>query len=139
MFKRLLVAIAILFVSAPAFAQSNIIGSITAIYFVQPAASDNHANIKNGAGQVFKISVTNNSATINYLRLYNAGTGFNGCNSATNLVYQMAIPAQSGLIDTWLAGMPFASGISICVTSGYATNDTTAATASALSVNVGYK
>lgn len=112
------------------------------VYFVQPAASDNHVVIKAGAGQVYKISVTNNSATINYLRLYNATTGFNGCNSATNIVYQMAIPASTsgtGYADSWDLGMAFATGISICVTSGYATTDTTNATASALSVNVGYK
>lgn len=112
------------------------------VYFVQPGGSDNHANIKNGAGQVYKISVTNNSATINYLRLYNAASGFNGCNSATNLVYQMAVPASTsgaGYSDSWEQGIAFATGISICVTSGYATNDTTAATASAMSVNIGYK
>jgi hypothetical protein len=112
------------------------------VYFVQPAASDNHVVIKAGAGQVYKVSVTNNSATINYLRLYNATTGFNGCNSATNIVYQMAIPASTsgaGYSDSWETGIAFATGISICVTSGYATNDTTNATASAMSVNVGYK
>lgn len=111
-------------------------------YFVQPAASDNHVVIKAGAGQVYKVSVTNNSATINYLRLYNATTGFNGCNSATNIVYQMAIPASTsgaGYSDSWDLGLAFATGISICVTSGYATTDTTNATASAMSVNVGYK
>ena len=112
------------------------------VYFVQPVASDNHVVIKAGAGQVYKISVTNNSATVNYLRLYNATTGFNGCNSATNLVYQALIPASTsgaGLLDSWTEGMAFATGISICVTSGYATTDTTNATASAMSVNVGYK
>lgn len=112
------------------------------VYFVQPAASDNHVVIKAGAGQVYKVTATNNSATVNYLRLYNATTGFNGCNSATNLVYQVAIPASTsvgGISDSWDLGMAFATGISICVTSGYATTDTTNATASAMSVNVGYK
>lgn len=113
------------------------------VYFVQPTASDNHANIKNGSGQVYKIAATNNSATINYLRLYNAASGFNGCNSATNLVYQVLIPGNStnggGIVDTWVEGIAFSTGISICVTSGYATNDTTNATASAMSVNIGYK
>lgn len=112
------------------------------LYFVQPTASDNHAVIKAGAGQVYHISVTNNSATVNYLRLYNATTGFNGCNSATNLVGQWAIPASTsvgGLSMNVGMGIAFATGISICVTSGYATTDTTNATASAMSVNVGYK
>lgn len=112
------------------------------VYFVQPAASTNAATIKAGAGQVYKIDVTNNSATVNYIRLYDATTGFNGCNSATGLKWQMAIPASTtgaGFSSSWDVGMAFATGISICVTSGYATNDTTNATASALSVNVGYK
>lgn len=112
------------------------------VYFVQPTAGDNHANIKNGAGQVYKISVTNNSATPNYLRLYDAASGFNGCNSATNLKYQIAIPASTvigGISDSWDMGMAFTSGISICVTSGYSTIDTMNATASAMSVNIGYK
>lgn len=117
-------------------------GGLT-VYFVQPTASDNHVNIKNGAGQVYKITITNNSATINYVRLYNAASGFNGCNSATNLVYKALIQGNStnggGLADYWGEGIAFSTGISICVTSGYATNDTTNATASAMDVNIGYK
>lgn len=111
-------------------------------YFVQPAASDNHVVIKAGAGQVYNVHATNNSATVNYLRLYNATTGFNGCNSATNIVGQWAIPASTsvgGIALSMPTGIAFATGISICVTSGYATTDTTNATASAMSVNVGYK
>ncbi len=111
------------------------------VFFVQPTASDNHANIKNGAGQVYKISVTGNATLTapNYIRLYNAGSGFNGCNSATNLVYAATVTAP-GIIDTWNEGMSgFSSGISICVTGDYATNDTTNATASAMNVNIGYK
>ncbi len=111
-------------------------------YAVQPTASDNHVVIKAGSGQVYKISITNNSATVNYIRLYNATTGFNGCNSATNLVYANLIPAStsgSGLIDLWPSGIVFSTGISICITSGYAWTDTTNATASAMNVNIGYK
>lgn len=111
-------------------------------YNVQPGASDNHVVIKAGAGQVYKIEAFNNSATVNYVRLYNATTGFNGCNSATNLVWQGIIPASTsgaGLSSSWDLGIAFATGISICVTSGYAQTDTTNATASALIVNVGYK
>lgn len=111
-------------------------------YFVQPAASDNHVVIKAGAGMVFNIHATNISATVNYIRLYNATTGFNGCNSATNIVGQWAIPASTSVGGIALSipqGIAFSTGISICVTSGYATTDTTNATASSMSVNVGYK
>jgi len=114
------------------------------VFFLQPTASDNHANIKNGAGQVYKISVTGNATqtTVQYIRLYNAGTGFNGCNSATNLVYENSIPFSAngaGLLDFWPTGIAFATGISICVTGGYSQTDTTNATASAMNVNIGYK
>ncbi len=114
------------------------------VYTVQPAASDNHVVIKAGAGQVYKISVTGNATqtTVQYVRLYNATTGFNGCNSATNLVYANAIPFSTngaGLLDFWPTGMAFSTGISICITGGYGNTDTTNATASALNVNVGYK
>lgn len=107
----------------------------------EPGASDNHAVIKNGAGQVYGIHVWNNSATINYGRLYNAGTGFNGCNSATNLVYEFHIPASTsdaGFVVPIPQGIAFATGISLCVTSSYGQTSTANATASAISLNVQY-
>lgn len=110
-------------------------------FFLQPAASDNHTVVKNGAGQVYFVLAENNSATVNYLRFYNAGTGFNGCNAATNLVSQIQIPASTsvgGISIPLPFGISFATGISICVTSGYATNDTTNATATAISLTIGY-
>ena len=110
-------------------------------YFLQPTAADNHTNVKNGAGQVYWVLVENNSATVNYLRFYNAATGFNGCNSATNLVSQIQIPASTAVGGVNISvplGIPFSTGISICVTSGYATTDTTNATASAMSLTIGY-
>ncbi len=116
-------------------------GGLTS-FFLQPTAGDNHTNIKNGAGTVYHVAVTNNSATINYLRFYNAASGFNGCASATGLVYQLAIPgtgSSGGFVQDIGMGISFSTGISICVTSGYATTDATAATASAISLLVGYK
>lgn len=110
-------------------------------FFLQPTASDNHTNVKNGAGQVYWVLAENNSATVNYLRLYNAATGFNGCASATNLVTQIQIPANTAVGGVNIAlpfGIPFSTGISICVTSGYATTDATNATATAMSLTIGY-
>ncbi len=111
-------------------------------FFVQPTASDNHTVVKAGAGQVYYVLAMNNSATVNYLRFYDATTGFNGCNSASNLITQIQIPASTsvgGISIPLPFGLPFATGISICVTSAYATNDTTNATASAMSLTIGYK
>ena len=107
--------------------------------FLQPAASDNHANIKNGAGTLYGAVGFNNSVTTNYLRYYDAGSGFNGCNSATNLIAQFQIPASGGFSIQVPVGATFSTGLSVCVTSGYATNDTTNATASAMSITRLYK
>lgn len=118
----------------------NTAGGLTTSFF-QPAASDNHTNLKNGAGQVYWVLAENNSATVNYLRFYNAATGFNGCNSATNLITQIQIPASTsvgGVNISLPLGIAFSTGISYCVTSGYATTDTTNATASAMSITIGY-
>lgn len=111
-------------------------------YTLEPAASDNHANIKNGAGVVYHINSFNNSATVNYYRLYNAASGFNGCNSATNLIWEGHIPANTsdaGFIEDIAQGITFGTGISICVTGAYGQTNTTNATASAISLNIGYK
>jgi hypothetical protein len=112
-------------------------GGATA-YFLQPAASDNHATIKAGTGTAYGIVATNNGVATNYLRLYNATTGFNGCNSATGLLTQVAILPSGGISVSFPVGLAFSTGLSICVTSGYATTDTTNATASAMSVTVMY-
>jgi hypothetical protein len=111
-------------------------------YVLEPAASDNHANIKNGAGQVYGIHVFNNQATINYGRLYNAATGFNGCASATNLIYEFQIPGNTtgaGFVVAVPEGLAFGTGISICVTSTFGQTSVASATASAISLNVLYK
>lgn len=107
--------------------------------FLQPLASDNHATIKAGAGTLYGVIATNNSVTINYLRFYNATTAFNGCNSATNIITQVAILPSGGVSVFIPVGIAFATGLSICVTSGYATTDTTAATAAAMSITTVYQ
>ncbi len=111
-------------------------------YHVLPVASDNHAVPKNGAGTAYGIFVTNNSATKNYFRLYDAGTGFNGCNSATGIILGGEIPpTDSGVAISFAGavGVAFSTGLSVCITSGYGDTDTTNATASAMSFNLFYK
>ena len=109
------------------------------VYFLQPTASTNANNIKASAGQVYKIDIFNNSATVHYLRLYNTATT-GTCNSATGLVGQWIIPGSTtgaGVSSSWDLGIAFSAGIALCVTSGY--DGTGNATASALMVNIGYK
>lgn len=143
LFDNILQGNAVLSTSNPIFNQ-GVPGTSGGLsnYVVEPTASDNHVVIKAGAGQVYAIQAYNNSATINYIRLYNATTGFNGCNSATNIAWEGNIPASTsgaGFVASMPNGLAFATGISICVTSGYGQTDTTNATASAMSVNIQYK
>lgn len=107
-----------------------------------PTASDNHQTVKNGAGTVYSFSISNNSATKNYARLYDAGTGFNGCNSATGVIFAFEIPPTDGgfsIQPGGANGLAFSTGLSLCITSGFGLTDTTNATATAMYVNVAYK
>lgn len=112
-------------------------------YVVEPGASDNHVVIKAGAGTVYGIIATTKHTAAQYLRLYNATTGFNGCNSATNIQFEAIVPAASTgagfVIPLPAGGIAFATGISICFTGAYGNTDTTSATASVSTVNVVYK
>jgi len=112
------------------------------IFFLQPTASTNATNIKNAAGNIYSVVATNNSATINYLRFYNLSSAPT-CSSATGFINQIAIPASTSgagfVIPIPEGGWSYGTGIGICVTSGYSTTDTTNATASAISITVGYK
>lgn len=110
-------------------------------FFLQPAATTNSTSVKASAGQVYWILAENNSATVNYLRLYNSA-GAPTCSSATGLITQVQIPASTAVGGVTVAlpyGIPFSSGIGICVTSGYATTDTNNATATAISLTIGYQ
>jgi hypothetical protein len=107
-------------------------------YHVIATAGDNHANIKNGAGTVFGIDGTALAAA-QYIRLYNAASGFNSCNSSSNLIWGQQVPnTNSGFVIPLPTGIAFSTGISICITGGGAVdNDTTAATTTTV-VNVRY-
>ena len=109
---------------------------------VVPTASDNHAVLKNGAGTACSVHFSNNSATKNYARLYDAGTGFNGCNSATGVLFAFEIPPSDSGFSISLGGgngIAFSTGLSWCITSGFGLTDTTNATATAIYANASYK
>jgi hypothetical protein len=112
-------------------------------FFLQPAATTNATNIKASPGQVYHIAISSNAAltTVNYIRFYDVTTAPT-CSSATSLKYQLAIPfatGAAGYVEDIAMGLTFPTGIGICVSGGYATTDTTNATASAISINIGYK
>lgn len=110
-------------------------------YNVIAGATDNHVVIKAGRGTVYQVSARNTTATLAYVRLYNATTGFNGCGSATGMIGYWPIPASTagaGFEHSIPLGDAFPLGISICITGGAGFTDTTAAPASGVSVKVSY-
>ncbi len=80
--------------NVPAVPTGGTTGGATA-YHVIAGASDNHVVIKNGAGTVYAITGTSIHTTYQYVRLYDAGTGFSGCNSATNLKAGYIVPGAT--------------------------------------------
>jgi hypothetical protein len=112
-------------------------------YTFEVAASDNHQTIKNGAGTVYDIDAFSIHTAAMFMRLYDLGTGFNGCNSATGLIWEGQIPGPGttggGYTKSIPVGRAFTTGLSVCVTGGFGNTNTTSATASVSSVNIGYK
>ena len=109
-------------------------------FFLQPAGTNNSTSIKASAGNVYYVLAMNNSATVNYLRFYNTAVAPT-CTSATGLITQMQIPASTSVGGVSIPlpyPINFSTGIGICLTSGYATTDNTNATASAMSLTIGY-
>lgn len=97
-------------------------------------------NVKASAGQVYKIEVSNNSATVAWLKLYNSATAPTA--GAGTPVRRILIPGNSsGVVFTssYDTGLAFSTGIGYALTGLIADNDSTAVTASVLAVNIDYK
>lgn len=97
--------------------------------------------VKGSAGVVYGIECFNNSATIAYLKIYNATSATAG--SGTPLARFMIPAATAGgggfIASTTMMGRVFSTGITYIVTTGIADNDTGAPAASAYIVNINYK
>jgi hypothetical protein len=92
-------------------------------------------------GQLYGIEAFNNSATIAYVKLYDAAQGSTTCGAGTP-VYQGMIPAAAAggnYVSMNVYGLAFSTAITACVTTGFADNDTTAPAASAYVINYFYK
>jgi hypothetical protein len=89
-------------------------------------------------GQLYGISAFNNSATIAYVKLYNAAQGSTTCGSGTP-VERFMIPASGGFVKEIVQGDAFPTAITVCVTTGIADADTGAPAASTYIVNALYK
>jgi len=109
--------------------------------FLQAAASSNSTLCKNGAGQVYHITVTNNGTSIAYLRLYNLSAAPT-CTSATGLQDEVMVPAPAsgggGITEDISLGEAFSTGIGFCFSGGIASTDNTSVAASTFLITVYY-
>jgi hypothetical protein len=109
---------------------------------IEPTTGDNHQNVTSTVSILCHLTYFNNSGTIAYGRLYDLAS-FNGCNSATGLVYEFHIPANTndaGAVDNIGSdgGLGFTNGIAVCITGAYGQTDTSSPPTNAISVNIGY-
>lgn len=104
------------------------------------ASGTNATPVKASAGQLYKIEVTNNSANIGYLKLYNtAGTPTAGSGTPVIRLMCPGNASGTGAFSTYDNGVAFGTGIGFTFTGGIADNDTTSVAASAFIVNLYYK
>lgn len=107
--------------------------------YLPSAASNNSTNCKSTAGTIYDISVVNTTATIYYLRIYDASAAPT-CSSATNFKETIPIPASTtgaGIVRTFPTGRSYANGIGFCLTGGgSSTDNTNAATGVFISLGV---
>lgn len=100
------------------------------------AASTNSTNVKAAAGTLYQIVAINTTVTPYYLKFYDKATAPT-CNSDTVVQsYPLAASATTSL--PVLIGVPFRSGIGLCLTGALADNDNTNA-ATGVTINLIYK
>jgi len=96
-------------------------------------------NVKNGAGQIYKILAFNTNAAARYLKLYNKATA---PTVGTDVpVATLLIPGNTsgaGLNISFEYGMNFSTGIGFALTTGVADLDTGAVAANEIVVNILY-
>ena len=110
-------------------------GGATPYHYVSAGSANQDAQqVKGSAGQVYSISASNGSASTRYLKLYNVAAP----TSASTPIGSYILPAGGG--NNVPLPMPLAcsTAIGIRVTTGLADNDTGAASAGDVSVNIGY-
>lgn len=123
--------------------QSNIApatsGGLLAYSYIAAASSNQDSqNPKGSAGQLYGYYLTNQSASIRYVKIYNKATG---PTSGDTPVLRFMLPGNAlgaGANQTFDIGVAFSSGIGIRITTGQADNDTGAATAGDVIVNLLY-
>jgi hypothetical protein len=95
--------------------------------YLQSAASTNATNCKASSGNLYGVRAINTTATLYYLRLYNA-SGTPTCSSATGFIESIPIPASAtgaGIAAITPVAIGYSTGIAFCLTGGGSSTDNT--------------
>ncbi len=95
--------------------------------------------VKSGAGQLYKVRATNNSATIAYIKIYDATSATAGSGTPVDTIMIPASSTGAGIVDTTDMGAVHSTGITYVVTTGIADADTAVPAASTYIVTMFYK
>lgn len=95
--------------------------------------------VKAAPGQVYGVECFNNSATVAYLKIYNAITATAGSGTPFARYMCPASTSGAGFVTDFAAGVAYSTGITFIMTTGIADNDTGAPAANTYIVNVRYK
>jgi len=107
------------------------------IYRRISTASTNAETAKASAGQVYGVIAVNTNASARYLKLYNTSSA--PTVGTTTPVITIPLPGAGGVSFSLVQGIPFATGISIAITSGAADSDTGSVAANEQIVTLLYK
>ncbi len=94
---------------------------------IKSAASTNGTSVKASAGKIFGLSVSNNTSSNRWLKLYDKATA--PTVGTDTPIETILIPPNGGRNVEWSLGYPFATGIAYAITGGVADTDTTATAA----------
>lgn len=139
-------------ISAPPPSSTTTFGTVAVPATATGGATPSHAIVANNTtsvaidaspGTLYSVQVFNNSATIAYLKFYDAAQGSVTCGSGTPKKVVL-IPANTSGAGAVIplggaAGVAFVTAITRCVTTGIADNDTGAPAASAYLVEADFK
>lgn len=95
--------------------------------YLAATASTNATLVKAGPGNVYHYSLSNTTATVYYLRVYDLNVAPT-CSSATGFVETIMIPASTagaGRERDQPNGQTFSTGIGFCITGGPTSTDNT--------------
>jgi hypothetical protein len=104
-------------------------------YITTGASNQDQHSVKASAGQLYGYAIFNTTASVKYVKVYNASAPTSG----STPVLRLMVPASGGLNVDIPKGIAFGTAIGIRATTGAADNDTNACTTNDLLINLWYK